>query len=51
MKFFALYRADKHSGVRVEAADSLAQIEHNAILDEYVGYPPFQVSNLSRENK
>jgi hypothetical protein len=48
MKFFALYRAAKHSGVRVEAADSLAQIEHNAILDEYAAHYDREVERFQR---
>lgn len=38
IRFFSLYRSEPGGPVEVEAADTLADIEHNAILDEFARY-------------
>lgn len=38
IRFFSLYRPEPGAPVEVEAADTLADIEHNAILDEFARY-------------
>ncbi|HEY8376974.1 MAG TPA: AAA family ATPase [Nannocystis sp.] len=38
IRFFSLYRPRPEAPVEVEAADTLADIEHNAILDEFARY-------------
>lgn len=38
LRFFALHRPEPGAPVQVESADTLAQIEHNAILREFARY-------------
>ena len=38
MKFFALYRGNRAAGVHVESGHALANIEHNAILEEFAAH-------------
>ncbi|MBL9102390.1 MAG: AAA family ATPase [Myxococcales bacterium] len=38
LRFFALHRPDPAAPVQVETADTLAQIDHNAILAEFARY-------------
>lgn len=38
VRFFSLYRAEPGGAVEVEQGDSLVDIEHNAILDEFARY-------------
>lgn len=38
LRFFALHRPDPGAPVQVETADTLAQIDHNAILREFARY-------------
>lgn len=38
IRFFALHRSDRVSGVRVESGETLAEIEHNSILEEFAAH-------------
>jgi len=38
VRFFSLYRPEPGAAVEVEQADTLVDIEHNAILDEFACY-------------
>lgn len=38
VRFFSLHRESPADGVEVEAAATLAEIQHNSILDEYAAY-------------
>ena len=44
MKFFALHKPDRLKGATLEAAKTLAEIEHNAILDEFSAHYDRQVA-------
>jgi hypothetical protein len=44
MKFFALHKPDRLKGVYVEEGETLAEIEHNAILDEFATHYDRQVA-------
>jgi wobble nucleotide-excising tRNase len=49
MKFFALHKPDRLKGVYVEAGETLASIEHNAILDEFAAHYDRQVGLFNAE--
>jgi energy-coupling factor transporter ATP-binding protein EcfA2 len=38
LKFFALHRPDRRAGVQVEAGQTLAEIQHNPILEEFAAH-------------
>ncbi len=38
VKFFALHKADRKAGVLVESGQTLAEIDHNLILDEFAAH-------------
>ena len=38
MRFFALYKSDRITGVNVESGQTLADIEHNPILEEFAAH-------------
>jgi len=44
MKFFALHKPDRLKGAYLEAGETLAEIEHNAILDEFATHYDRQVA-------
>jgi energy-coupling factor transporter ATP-binding protein EcfA2 len=49
LRFFSLFRLSEKDAVRLECADSLAEIEHNPILDEYAAYYDREVEHFQQQ--
>ncbi len=49
MKFFALHRPDRRSGVEVEAGDTMGDLQHNPIVEEFAAHYDRQVLLYQKE--